>query len=672
ARHWTSPAATTLARFAALPQTDDERRALLADREEIRAGLVDAALLTHRYPFGDGHVWFAVWQDVVDEATAHAIDDELRLWAAPFVYDGEVYADPVRAHQLYRDFFGDELERVERDAVKHAMASTFTREQRFAGLINQGEQRVRLVQQHVTATPTDHGTVVVEIHDEWSNLTPTDLEIQLTFSLPPTAAVTGLWLNDVDDKQQAFPFALAPRGAAQQVYREQVQRSVDPALLEQVGPQQYRLRVFPVPARAIDGDQRGVFGFSRDAWRSTAGKHAHVWLTYETIAVDGVVPVPTLLEARNAFFDDVATRTVQGERVANDDARWVTSAPHIATAATTMTTTTTTFKLADGRCVDVAAAPPAAVDFGAWRGKRVDVVVDRSFAMDALRDPLAAALNAMRNSGAQLETVWTSSTLRNEPASRSAGLPADVSTLLAFGRTPLKTMIGQQRTQLRLDGAVADVVVVLAAQGSFESTDDTPLPIEPQQQRADLLVLHLGALPTGYDDATADAVAMSGGIITSSLSELAAHAGGDDGALVVGSGGGARRVQWASCSATTPPASPLVARLAIRLIDASRDRSDATTIDGLHRIALSVPVVTPYSSMIVLVNEEQRERLRHLARQADRYDREVESGLQSTTNTPSLMVTGAPEPHEWALLAVALFAIAIVAKQRREEQTGRR
>ena len=656
---WPSPAATTLERLRTLPTTDEQRQALLDDRATIRAGLVDAALVAHRYPLeARSRPWQQAWREVAGDDVASIIDDELRLWAAPFIYPGDGGEARTDAFRLYDAFFGEPLEGAEREAVQHALAATFTRDQRFAALIDEGQRRVRLVRQQVTATPTKAGLVAVEIHDEWSNLTPTDIEIQLSFSLPPSAAITGLWLHDVDDKANAFPFALAPRGAAQQVYREQVAQRVDPALLEQVGPQQYRLRVFPVPARAIDSS-RGMLGARRlDAWSSTAGKHAHVWLTYETIAIDGVVPVPTLLQARNAFFDDVAERDVQGERVANSDTAWVTTSPRV---PTTTTPAEVGYRLADGSCVGMQARGASSdTGFASIAGKVVDVVIDRSIAMERLQAPLSQALSSLRASGAITETVWTTSTLRNEPATRSAGLPDVVDNhvaMLAFGSTSLKEMVRQQLSLPRLDGRRADIVVVLAARGSFEGNDDTPL-VFADGQRPTITVLHLGALPTGYDDATADAVSMSGGIITTSLAELQAHLAQGSTLLV-----DSVVVASIDCPIDARPAPSLMARLAVRLLDRRRDRSDASTLDRLHAVALGVPVVTPYSSMIVLVSEAQRERLRQLNAQQDRYEREVESGTEIAASQPAFLVTGAPEPEEWLLLIVAMAAI-VVAKQR--------
>ena len=64
--------------------------------------------------------------------------------------------------------------------------------------------------------------------------------------LPALRPITGLWLGASSEIAEADRFVVAPRGAAQQVYRAQVQRRIDPALLEQVGPEQYRLRAFPI------------------------------------------------------------------------------------------------------------------------------------------------------------------------------------------------------------------------------------------------------------------------------------------------------------------------------------------------------------------------------------------------------------------------------------------
>jgi len=75
------------------------------------------------------------------------------------------------------------------------------------------------------------------------------------------------------------------------------------------------------------------------------------------------------------------------------------------------------------------------------------------------------------------------------------------------------------------------------------------------------------------------------------------------------------------------------------------------TLDHLHDIAIENSIVTPYSSMIVLVNEQQERRLDELEEDDDRFMREYEQIGETEENT--LTVTGVPEPEEWLLLALA-------------------
>jgi hypothetical protein len=63
-------------------------------------------------------------------------------------------------------------------------------------------------------------------------------------------------------------------------------------------------------------------------------------------------------------------------------------------------------------------------------------------------------------------------------------------------------------------------------------------------------------------------------------------------------------------------------------------------------------IVTPYSSMIVLVNERQEKLLDEMEERGDRFEREYEA-VGETVPESAFAVTGVPEPEEWLLLAVA-------------------
>ena len=96
------------------------------------------------------------------------------------------------------------------------------------------------------------------------------------------------------------------------------------------------------------------------------------------------------------------------------------------------------------------------------------------------------------------------------------------------------------------------------------------------------------------------------------------------------------------------------------------DLSDLETLDGLHALAMEYGIVTPYSSMIVLVNRQQQNLLDKLSELDDRYAREYEA-LAETTPATGTPLTGVPEPHEWLLIGLALALLLWYVYRKRPE-----
>jgi hypothetical protein len=92
------------------------------------------------------------------------------------------------------------------------------------------------------------------------------------------------------------------------------------------------------------------------------------------------------------------------------------------------------------------------------------------------------------------------------------------------------------------------------------------------------------------------------------------------------------------------------------ILDAMRRQrgtlNELDTLDHLHAIAIQQSIVTPYSSMIVLVNTRQENLLNQLEARGDQFLRETEEVGETTPQSP-FSVTGVPEPEEWLLLALA-------------------
>jgi hypothetical protein len=119
------------------------------------------------------------------------------------------------------------------------------------------------------------------------------------------------------------------------------------------------------------------------------------------------------------------------------------------------------------------------------------------------------------------------------------------------------------------------------------------------------------------------------------------------------------------------PAPPFAAFAARRLIisDSITKReqiSELATLDGLHALAVENSIVTPYSSMIVLINARQEQMLDQLEQQSDRFAREVEK--IGDTNAPN--ITGVPEPEEWLLIGIATALLGWYMRKRQRRTTA--
>jgi putative PEP-CTERM system integral membrane protein len=256
----------------------------------------------------------------------------------------------------------------------------------------------------------------------------------------------------------------------------------------------------------------------------------------------------------------------------------------------------------------------------------------------------------------------------------------EVDKLAFYGSIQLKEML-QQFAQLRGDTAY-DGILLVSDQGSYELSDDKKdVPAMP----APLWMVHLGGqLPPAYDDATLKAIQDSGGGVSTTIpvvmQRLATQEALGSSAVSVVDG-----YAWFMENVeTATPASlqdkraakdgfePLAARQLVLGLSQTMKGSQGGTLkelDAIHNIAKTFDIVTPYSSMIVLVNDRQKQALKEAEAASDRFDREVESGKEQLSKPfDPLTVSGVPEPEEWMLLG--LVAIALVVLIRRQRRTA--
>jgi putative PEP-CTERM system integral membrane protein len=672
------------AAFALLetPPASHEEALALRDQEElIRAGLLNTFLAPQRYlgAAGDNMVIRELyrWSFDLSEERVERVQAAHDLVASPLLYqpvkpvaannrrwDNRVFmTEPAEAADLYQQYFDRPIVEAEKELVVRAARSTWMPDQAQNNWLAVDDREIWLARQEVTITEQGDWAEV-EIYEVYQNQTAVNQEVVYYFSLPETAVLTGVWLGDSQDRSRRFVYQVAPRGAAQTTYRSQVQRNIDPALLEQIGPSQYRLRVFPVEPMRWQWDNNGP-------GRSTLidGPPMHMWLTYQVMANQGMGgeegwPLPYLARKYNVYWDQNSERLLNGRSLDLDNETWL---PAAASLSAPVSPAAHRVDFPDGRSVLV--RPAVAADRPQPTGDlHLAVVVNRSRSMSDLAVEVEAALAELSAWGTA-DLYLTVSPFHGEEAARLSLAELEPDHLFYFGGMKAADLLAQFGELYA--GETYDAIFVLTDGSGYETGEANvtiPMPDAP------VWMVHLnGRFPIGYDDETLTAVQASGGGSVTSVTDGLAR-------LLVGEAGQVDLVdgyEWqvvetvaapgdATLHTADSPFAPLAARRLI-LAEMAAQRGQITelaTLDALHELALTYDIVTPYSSMIVLVNAQQRRMLEQLSAQDDRFERAFEE-LGNTTPPP--VVTGVPEPEEWLLIGLALAALGWVAYKRRRE-----
>lgn len=632
------------------PESPTARQELLQKSPQIRRGLVNAYLYPYRYlsPWqeANGLEW---WYPTLFPMTAEQAGGFQTLHNAllsPFLYQGDL-ADTEKAAALYADFFDTPIQKAEAEAIQYALESTVHPESVEASLLNISDRVIALVRQDVTVVP--HGDwAEITLYERYENTTPTDQEIVYQFSLPESAVFTELWLGEADLAER-YRFVVAPRGAAQQVYKQEIERAEwvpaeDPALLEQVGPRQYRLRVFPIPRRQS---------------RSEPGV-THLWMTYQVMQQGGQWPLPQLTEKRNLYWTDKTQRYRRGQQLQDSADYWYEAAIPAADVAKATPHTAT---LAEG--YQVTARPVTAAALPQLSNQRLAVLIDTSRSMGDRVTELSKALQDSQKLAANSVIDWYVTSAAGMPPQRfsSETLPAE-SELSFYGSLPLTQQL-QQFDALR-PALPYDAVFMLTDAGNYELETDGAIPDIP----GSLWLVHLdNSVPTAYSDALQQFLYKSKGGVATSFAEAASRFITEqqiEGTVMDG-------YRWEITSDPSPTAMqhepeflPLAARQAIRWLSRSQDLTQVSQLDQLHAIAKGTEVVTPYSSMLVLVNDRQREALAEAEGSADRFGRELETGEDTlTTPTNPLNVPAVPETESLVGMGFAGGGLLWMLRRRR-------
>lgn len=640
--------------FKLLEQSPINRPELLASSDQIRRGLINANLYPYRYlstEEGNDHIYQMYKNLQLPKPVARFAQDRYNQLLSPFLYKGS-RGDVDKSAKLYGEFFDAPIQKAERKSVRHAIQSTAIVDQAKAGLLNIDQKKVWLAKQEVKINP-DGNWADVEIHEVYENQTNDVEEILYYFSLPESAAITGLWLGESEDLNKRFAYQVAPRGAAQEVYNSQVRRTrpVDPALLEQVGPGQYRLRAFPVPPKRT---------ISNNGSRSDTPK-MHLWLTYKVMQQEQGWALPQLAEKRNIYW------TWQTKRIRDDKTQWFFGNAWLedfAKASQNIEQKMYQFDLEDG--YRVAVKPLNNQDYTLPKNQQYALILDTSYSMGKQQEEIIKSLlwwqeNLEVQSQNDVD-LYITDDYPNKAQRLEDFNGLDVNQLTFYGSLQTDEMLQQFQT-LR-GNKNYDAVLLITDEGSYELAKDKQ---ELPAMKAPLWMVHLGgALPRAYADATLEAIQNNNGGVATDIATVIkrlATETANNAAVIDG-------YNWTVTKSAGSPTldqglEPIAARqLVAKLAQKGKNQLSLAELDNIHQVAKNHDIVTPYSSMIVLVNDRQKEQLKAAEAKEDRFDREVETGTEQL-NTPfnpfeSNTVSGVPEPDLWILLGIVTLGLLVV------------
>jgi putative PEP-CTERM system integral membrane protein len=390
------------------------------------------------------------------------------------------------------------------------------------------------------------------------------------------------------------------------------------------------------------------------------GPPLHLWLTYLTLAEGGAWPLPSLAEKRNVYWDADSLRLVNGSPMQAKEEEWLpatvaASAPVVPVEHRAVIPPLGSVAVRPASPEDVPTAPP---------DLRLAVVIDRSRSLATRAGEVEAALGQLQSlagEGAAVDAYLTASPYRGEEPSRLPLEELDAGQIMYYGGQNAAALLAQFAS-LQGDSPYDAVFVVTDGSGYELGASQVEVPIP----NAPVWIVHLGGdFPLGYDDETLQAIQASGGGVAGSIEEAfqrmlvarqASPAGSAD--LLGGYLWTVLPAEGAASGETEPSFAPLAARRLI-LSEIQRQREalgQVEALDQLHAIAVEHSLVTPYSSMIVLVDAAQLNSLLQLEKAGDRFEREYEPVGETNPVAPAL--TGVPEPHEWLLLALAGLILA--------------
>ncbi|MBI4130495.1 hypothetical protein HY468_04215 [Candidatus Roizmanbacteria bacterium] len=612
--------------------------------------------------------------------------------ALPFIYQGGFREDVTQAASGYQALFDASIQAGEQETMVRLLSqSPFTDSN--ATILDTANQKVRLLQRDTSVELDPSGLLAkVTIQEAYQNTTTNQQEVYYEFTLPEDAVIVSLQLGTdlvfspqsmdklkpVSDTQPTPAEAViipettgtpagqpdqhegvsAPKGAAEETYEEQIRRTRDPALLAQTGPRQYKLRVYPIPPESTLINQSG----------GRVVKYQKVRWSYVTLATKNGIEMPNITQQRNVFANKETDYAyyVNGSQVPSLDQFKDQLAERTVCNATTQLETVyedtvmtfTPHGILSGTRPYI--CDTNQISSTNVANKKVVLLIDTSYSTgDTVKKELQS--NPLYTSLVENNTV--DAYFFNSFVSNS------VSFSTFDELFDLVTPVGET-DRLRVLTAIPshyDMVLMI--------TDDNPFDLagtqaKPSTTRPWIAVIHAGDHLPPYHDQLMSQLIHADAVVTTSVSQalnrytILQQVKNNQNFFTMNEHG-----IWYQRPYTEGESTPLtdpysnvlqhiIARnLLYRQIETqTNDLNSLVFLDSLNAQAQALGIVTPYSSLIALVNDQQEQQLAEAVRRDDRYLSESEYG-------DGFAASAVPEPHEWLLLITGGVLIVLLYRK---------
>lgn len=672
---------------------------LLNRDKEIRSNLVNSYLAQYRYLSDDKmNILQTGYKNELgaDEPTAQFIQRTFNNIALPFIYRGAFEEDIKKSADDYKEIFDNSIQKGELDAITNTLKATNTQDQFKAGILDLNKKSVKVVNKVVNVTPYNDGLLAkVTIEEEYENTTDQPQEVYYEFSLPDDAVLTELKLgpdlqfganaadkpaptpasqsNQTNFSQQPTPTpevgnnaVVAPKGAANVTYEQQIFDRRDPALLEQAGPRQYKLRVFPIPVkpRVQDGMPRvGNPEFISE-------KNQKVRYSYVTFINPQGVPLPVIQEQRNVSSNPTVRYTFDGKNAqtsANNQYITLGSQPCPTASLSTPTYSGQVIFIPHSGNAKLNGLYSCQNHFSkteqAIQGQHIALLIDSSYS-NQQKDWATYIKNNF-----PIDSLLKNNTIDlfffNDKVSQKISLTTNSLNeglnTVAIGKTDRYDALAQLPNTY-------DAILMITDSNSFDAKPES----QSIASKAPIYLIHPENHIPIYNDNLTTAILQSGGKVVGDGFEAIQDLWLQKKIREVESGQTILDVNeygtWIlqpklTVGLINDPQSPFN-QLAQKelIIDTMRKTGslNLADLDRLNYLSQTSFIVTPYSSMIVLVTEEQKRQLAAAMKTNNRYQIGFDIGEEQLANPSGrgiLEVGAVPEPHEWLLIIVGSFLL---------------